>query len=178
MRVIPNSFLQYASEILGETVNGLTGPQIKVFFVAKAAELNVEIPHHSYPFDTPNKRTALLENLLCFENNQRYEIIHELCDFRESEEFETLRNRLVERYSENEIIIGEGDQNKTDEVQVKNSVSSVSNGPIVLPVTPSLPKKRPITERLWFKVVAGILGALLIILTILDIIFGWLGFFD
>ena len=38
------------------------------------------IPYASYPFDAPNKRTALLENLKCFAPAQQYVIIRELCE--------------------------------------------------------------------------------------------------
>lgn len=38
------------------------------------------IPHASYPFDAPNKRTALLENLRSFESKDQYRIIKELCE--------------------------------------------------------------------------------------------------
>jgi hypothetical protein len=47
---------------------------------AYAADFGTDIPHARYPFDSPNKRTALLDNLLCFAPKQQYQIIRELCD--------------------------------------------------------------------------------------------------
>lgn len=176
MKNIPNTFLQYASEILGETTNGLTGPQIQVYFVAKAAELNVEIPHHSYPFDTPNKRTALLENLMCFNNDEKYSVIEELCDYRDSKEFDILRRRLIERYSDNERnTLPQEKSTDQNQEEIENIIEGIPERP---KNSPTVSKKLPIIERLWFKYVMAILGGLLILATLLDIIFGWIGIFS
>lgn len=60
--------------------NGLTGPKLVEITPAYAADFAVDIPHARYPFDALNKRTALLDNLLCFAPKQQYQIIRELCD--------------------------------------------------------------------------------------------------
>ena len=78
---ISNLFLTHASEILGETKDGLSSSQIAKYFAAKAMDYNVEVPHYSIPFsDVPNKRTALLENLQKFDSEQQFEILNELIE--------------------------------------------------------------------------------------------------
>lgn len=80
MENIPSAFLTRASDVLGDTDNGLSGSNIVKAFTAYSFEYDVDIPHSSYPFDSPNKRTALLDNLKCFDSAQQYRIINELCE--------------------------------------------------------------------------------------------------
>ena len=80
MSNIPFNFLTHASEVLGNTNTGLSGGKIVKLLLAYAIDFNVDIPYASYPFDAPNKRTALLENLKCFAPAQQYVIIRELCE--------------------------------------------------------------------------------------------------
>jgi hypothetical protein len=75
---IPTVFISFAATEL--TNNGLTGPKLVEITSAYAVDFSIDIPHARYPFDTPNKRTALLENLLRFSPKQQYQIIRELCD--------------------------------------------------------------------------------------------------
>lgn len=76
---ITQVFLTYASDILAEQNNGLTGSEIGKYFSAKSIDMNVDIPYHKPPFtDVPNKRTAFLENLNRFNSYQQFEIINEL----------------------------------------------------------------------------------------------------
>lgn len=75
---IPTVFVSFAATEL--TNNGLTGPKLVEITSAYAADFGTDIPHARYPFDSPNKRTALLDNLLCFAPKQQYQIIRELCD--------------------------------------------------------------------------------------------------
>jgi len=75
---IPTAFVSFAATEL--TNNGLTGPKLVEITSAYAADFGADIPHARYPFDSPNKRTALLDNLLCFAPKQQYQIIRELCD--------------------------------------------------------------------------------------------------
>ena len=77
---IPATFIQYAADILADTNSGLSGSNIVRATAAYAVEYDVGIPHASYPFDAPNKRTALFENLMAFSGPQQYRIIKELCD--------------------------------------------------------------------------------------------------
>ena len=75
---IPTAFISVAATLI--TDNGLTGPKLVEITTAYAADFAVDIPHVRYPFAAPNKRTALLDNLLCFAPKQQYQIIRELCD--------------------------------------------------------------------------------------------------
>ena len=60
---ISTAFIQRASEILSQA---LSGSQIVSVTCAYAVDFNVNIPHASYPFEAPNKKTALFENLQPF----------------------------------------------------------------------------------------------------------------
>ena len=73
-------FVNHASDVLGETQNGLSGSEIVRAISAYAIDFNVDIPHPKYPFEASNKRTALSENLMAFSEEQRYRIIRDLCD--------------------------------------------------------------------------------------------------
>lgn len=101
---IPATFIQYAADILADTGKGLSGGNIVKATSAYAVEYDVNVPHPTYPFDAPNKRTALYENLMAFSGPQQYRIIKELCDHRSfpikpSPERKELKIRLVTRYS-------------------------------------------------------------------------------
>lgn len=103
MQSIPDMFLTHASDILGDTDQGLSGNNIVRAFVSYAFDLNVTIPHASYPFDAPNKRTALLENLRSFEAKDQYRIIKELCEHPKlpqpvSDSINNLKIQLIARY--------------------------------------------------------------------------------
>lgn len=56
---IPVPFLSRASDVIA---SGVSGSVIVQVTVAYAAEYGLDLPHPSYPFQAPNKRTALLEN--------------------------------------------------------------------------------------------------------------------
>ena len=101
---IPAHFVQYAADILGDTNGGLSGPNIVKATAAYAVEYDVNIPHPSYPFESPNKRTALYENLMVFSGPQQYRIIKELCEHHSftsepSKERKELKVRLATRYA-------------------------------------------------------------------------------
>lgn len=103
MQAIPDIFLTHASDILGDTDQGLSGNNIVRAFVSYAFDLNVTVPHASYPFDAPNKRTALLENLRSFEAKDQYIIIKELCEHPKlpqpvSDSINNLKIQLIARY--------------------------------------------------------------------------------
>ena len=66
-----------------------------------ALDFNRKIPYDSYPFDAPNKRTALRENLKVFEDAEQFRIIKELCElpqFSQSDEIKKVRKLLFQRY--------------------------------------------------------------------------------
>jgi hypothetical protein len=74
---IPVPFLSRASEVIA---SGVSGSVIVQVTVAYAAEYGLDLPHPSYPFQAPNKRTALFENLRALPASVQYQAIAELCD--------------------------------------------------------------------------------------------------
>lgn len=120
--MIPNIFIQSATDILGDTGTGLTSSQIVKLCAAYAIDFNINIPYTSLPFPTdgsvPNKRTALKKNLDKFSPEQQFKIIKELCEleqFKGNLKIKDLKLKLVTRYghlnteldSINEILIDE-----------------------------------------------------------------------
>jgi hypothetical protein len=100
---IPAHFIQYAADLLGDTSAGLSGPNIVKAMAAYAVEFDVDIPHPAYPFDAPNKRTALYENLMAFAPGQQCKIIRELCDhdsfsYVPNQQRKELKVKLATRY--------------------------------------------------------------------------------
>lgn len=77
---IPATFLGKATALLADTNAGLSGPKIVEAINGFADEWNVIVPHPSYPFDAPNKRTALLDSLKVFSPPQQFAILEALCD--------------------------------------------------------------------------------------------------
>lgn len=101
---IPAPFIQHAADILADTNSGLSGPVIVRATSAYAVDYDVLIPHPSYPFDAPNKRSALYDNLMAFSGPQQYRIIKELCDHPSfplgpNSERKELKIKLVTKYS-------------------------------------------------------------------------------
>lgn len=82
---IDDTFISYASDILGETNSGLSGSQIVKYCNSYAIDFAVTIPVSSPDFGkfgsiVPNKRTALYRNLSAFDGPQQFTIIKELCE--------------------------------------------------------------------------------------------------
>jgi hypothetical protein len=105
MEYIPSTFLSSASDILGDTDDGLSGSEIIKAMNGYAFDFDVEIPHSTIPIQANNKRTALLENLRCFEPVQQFKIIRELCDHPKlkspkPENINNLKIQLIARYGE------------------------------------------------------------------------------
>jgi hypothetical protein len=101
---MPIVFVQHAADILADTNSGLSGPNIVRITATYGVEYDVTLKHPTYPFEAPNKRTALLDNLMCFSPQQQYRIIKELCDHTSfpvnpNPERKTLKIKLVTRYS-------------------------------------------------------------------------------
>lgn len=103
---VDNTFLTYASEVLGDTNTGLSGANIVKLCNAYAIDFNVVIPVISSDFGKfgsviPNKRTALLKNLQAFNEKQQFQIIKELTElecFRGNEAAKKLKIQLYTRY--------------------------------------------------------------------------------
>jgi len=104
---LPDAFVSYASDVLADTVNGLSGRDIVKYCNAYAVDFNVDIPITSPDFGkfgniVPNKRTALYKNLSAFDGRQQFEIIKELSElplFSNNTDASELRERLWERYA-------------------------------------------------------------------------------
>lgn len=99
---IPSMFITHAADILAETSGGLTGSEIVKYLRGYAVDWGVDIPHTKYPFDAPNKRTALMENLSKFSPEKQYMIIKELCEleqFKGNQKVKDLKIKLLSRYS-------------------------------------------------------------------------------
>lgn len=101
MEKIDNAFLEYVCDILAETDSELTGNKIVKFCKPYAVDFNRTIPYDEYPFQAPNKRTALKENLASFEAKEQFIIINDLCDmpiFKDNDKVKEIRKKLYQRY--------------------------------------------------------------------------------
>ena len=103
MTKIDDAFLSYASDILAETNTGLSGMKIVEYCNSYAIDFNRVTPHGSCPFDAPNKRTALKENLKAFAAPEQFRIIKELCELPnlcDQEKIKDLKLKLFSRYGD------------------------------------------------------------------------------
>lgn len=101
MTKLDDAFLAYASDILADTNAGLSGMKIVQYCNSYAIDFNRVTPYGSYPFDAPNKRTALKENLKVFAAPEQFRIIKELCELPalcDQEKVKELKLRLFSRY--------------------------------------------------------------------------------
>lgn len=105
---LDDAFLKFASDILGETNNGLSTALIIEKCNSYAIDFNVQIPISNVETmvrynQAPNKRTALYKNLRCFNATQQYRIISDLCyepTQRERKDVQTLKIKLTQRFPE------------------------------------------------------------------------------
>lgn len=100
---IPATFIRYASDILAATGSGLSGSEIVSVTASYAVEYDREIPHPTYPFQSPNKRTALYENLMAFQPEEQFRVIRELSEHNsisknKNSQLSELKIRLATRY--------------------------------------------------------------------------------
>lgn len=101
MTKLDDTFLAYASDILADTNAGLSGMKIVEYCNSYAIDFNRVTPYGSYPFDAPNKRNVLKENLKVFAAPEQFRIIKELCELPtlcEQEKVKELKLRLFSRY--------------------------------------------------------------------------------
>lgn len=101
MTKLDDAFLSYASDILADTNAGLSGTKIVEYCNSYAIDFNRVTPYGSYPFDAPNKRTALKENLKVFAAPEQFRIIKELCELPalcDQEKIKDLKLKLFSRY--------------------------------------------------------------------------------
>ena len=97
-----NSFIDYASDILGDTDNGISTIQIISICNKFATEYNVNIPHTKIYKGCnqtfANKRTALKENLQRFNEQQAFEIIKYICELRKYNELKEFKDVKIKLY--------------------------------------------------------------------------------
>lgn len=103
--MINNAFLSYAASILADTDDGLSGSEICKFCNQYSVEYNKTIKYTQQPFkkDTSNinKAQALQANLACFEPEQQFVIIRNLCDlvkFANNPKVNELKLTLIKNY--------------------------------------------------------------------------------
>lgn len=77
---IPITFLDKAAALLADTNSGLSGSQIVRAINTYGDMWDVRVPHPTYPYEAPNKRTALLDSLRAFSPPQQFQILEELCE--------------------------------------------------------------------------------------------------
>jgi len=103
---LDDSFIKYASDILADTNDGMSGAQIVKYSNSFAIDFAVDIPITSSNFGkfgsvVPNKRTALYKNLVAFDAVQQFAIIKELCElplFEDKDKVKDLKIKLYTRY--------------------------------------------------------------------------------
>ncbi|HHF5091248.1 TPA: hypothetical protein ACPO6A_000274 [Haemophilus influenzae] len=103
--MINNEYLSYAARILADTNEGLSGSEICKFCTQYAVEYEKSIPYTRQPFkqgtSNINKAQALEANLTCFEPEQQFVIIRDLCDlekFSNNEQVNELKVILTRDY--------------------------------------------------------------------------------
>jgi hypothetical protein len=101
---ISNSFLIYASNILAETDDGISGGRLVSYFNTKSVQYAVDIPHTKVPFeDRITKRIAFLQNIEKFSADQQFQIIDELIDHpwvKQTEKVKELKQKLYQQYGQ------------------------------------------------------------------------------
>ncbi|HHV6942849.1 TPA: hypothetical protein ACUMY7_001502, partial [Haemophilus influenzae] len=102
--MINNEYLSYAARILADTNEGLSGSEICKFCNQYAVKYAKTIKHTKLPFakGVSNKAQSLRENLACFEPEQQFVIIRDLCDlekFSNNEQVKDLKLTLARDYS-------------------------------------------------------------------------------
>lgn len=100
-----NSFIDYASDILGDTEKGISTSQIISICNRFATEYNVNIPHtriyQGFSQTFSNKRTALKENLLKFSEEGAFKLIEHICNliqYKKNSEFKEVKIKLYTNF--------------------------------------------------------------------------------
>ena len=101
--MINNEYLSYAARILADTNEGLSGSEICKFCNQYVVKYAKTIKHTKLPFakGVSNKAQVLRENLACFEPEQQFVIIRDLCDlekFSNNEQVNELKVILTRDY--------------------------------------------------------------------------------
>lgn len=98
------SFIGFASDILGDTNKGYSGSKIVEYCNRFAIDYKRKIVHLTYPpVGQITKRKILRDNLNCFSIEEQVNIINFLCDqkdMRNNEEVKELKTRLISEYGD------------------------------------------------------------------------------
>lgn len=101
MAKLDDAFITFAADVLADTNSGLSGMKIVEYCNSYAINFNKKTPYGSYPFDAPNKRSALRDNLRVFDDAEQFRIIKELCElpfFEGNTKAADLKIKLFSRY--------------------------------------------------------------------------------
>lgn len=132
--MIPETFISHAANILADTHAGLSGGKIVEYLSAYSIEYNVDIPYNEYPFDAPNKRTALRENIKSFIPEVQYRILKELCGleiFSGNSDVKDLKIKLFSRYGH----LGQGgDNSQVNEILIDETIHWLQSYPDALKI--------------------------------------------
>lgn len=97
------SFLEYAAQVLADTEKGLSGSQICKYCNEYAVKFGKSIKHTASPFRNGiNKAKALRENLACFEPEEQFQIIRDLCNlelFHDNSKIQEVNDNLISQYA-------------------------------------------------------------------------------
>lgn len=100
MKEMNYEFLHYASGVLGDTKFGLNNQEIDTYLGKYASKFNIKGMRNARLMQS--KKDKIFHGLFRFTEEQKYQIIDELCSlerFEENGEVQELRNFLHERYS-------------------------------------------------------------------------------
>ncbi len=132
--MIKEAFLRFATDILGETEDGLTSTEIINYSTDYAVQFNVDVPYINYPFDgVPNKRTALKENIKAFSPEAQFVIIRDLCElpkFKNNIDVKNLKIKLISVYG----ALAQGNENAINESLIEETKHWLLEYPEVLKI--------------------------------------------
>lgn len=100
--MIDSSFIAHASIILADTETGLSSSEICKLCNAYATKYRKSIRHTDTNSKFPKKSEVLRKNLECFEPEQQFAIINELCDlkkFKGNDQVAELKAQLIKDYA-------------------------------------------------------------------------------
>lgn len=118
---LSQAFMQHAANILGDQQSGLTARDITSTMSAHAVDADVEIPHTTFPYTAPNKRTVIVDNLQPFRDEDRYRVLLALCDRLgpRNTAAETLKIQLMAKYGHlsGDLLLSATNQELVQQVQ-------------------------------------------------------------
>ena len=127
-----NSFIDYASDILGDTDKGISTSQIISICNRFSAEYNVNIPHtriyQGFSQTFSNKRTALKENLLSFSEEGAFKVIEHICNLNHYKEDVNFKEVKIKLYTNFPKYVDKND-NENLNIEIIENKELLSNYP-------------------------------------------------